>query len=734
MINSFSGNRRSRRHNSRANAPALIESLESRALLAGPQIVAPVGTIADSTPVISWEAVDTAVSYDLWVTDVETREVLFNPTGLATTFLLAPEELHLGRNRIWARANFADGSTTGWGAPTDVILQVTPSITGPLNAAQPATPFKINSTSPTITWTSPPGARSFEIFFSDQTTLTSKTFRVANLTPMLDADGNTIPDGNGDVVREEIREFNLPADILMGQYRVFMRTTDDGGRVSAWTSAYDFEVAPAVKLLRPTGLTFQTAPLLEWEAVAGATHYEVWVNLAAAPAEAPSLYPMKYLTTTSFQIPEELADGNYVFSVRAKRLHQVTEIKLTGTPTSGSYQIVLTTFGKDAKTQQTALISYTATAAQIKAAIVALEGFEKADVVAVGATPNLSYLLEIPQIPGQVRVNVVGSISPGTLTHTTKYPAEVVGLWSNNKAFTTAKDLIKDLRPTVTGPAGVAIDDPEVRVVTDVRPTLEWTPIDKAARYDVWVDRTASSNIYLRTTSSTSTYTFESDIQPGNYWIWVRAISVTGEITGWSDPYKFTATGGAPVITAPVDSAVAFPLPTIKWVPVPDAEFYEVQIAWLGVDFEFILTTGITLTEFTPTDPLNTGSYRVWVRAIKADGTALRWSAPVNFSVADADPAPEMPAANTDLALVESVLPDSVLTNARSEASTNSQPRHDDRTAIVGESQLAVKVAEESTLSATPVETTQGPNQEMELIQQLAVFCTSEEWWTANEA
>ena len=53
MTNSFSGNRRNRRHNSQANAPAMIESLETRALLAAPQIVTPTGTIADSTPVIT---------------------------------------------------------------------------------------------------------------------------------------------------------------------------------------------------------------------------------------------------------------------------------------------------------------------------------------------------------------------------------------------------------------------------------------------------------------------------------------------------------------------------------------------------------------------------------------------------------------------------------------------------------------------------------------------------------
>ena len=45
---------------------------------------------------------------------------------------------------------------------------------------------------PTVTWTSPPGARSFEVFLSNQTELTSKFYRVANLTPLLDSSGGPV--------------------------------------------------------------------------------------------------------------------------------------------------------------------------------------------------------------------------------------------------------------------------------------------------------------------------------------------------------------------------------------------------------------------------------------------------------------------------------------------------------------------------------------------------------------
>lgn len=629
---SFTGNRRSRRQNVSQGGPAIVESLESRALLAGPQVLTPTGTITDSTPVISWEAVDGAVSYDLWVSDVEAREVIFREFGLGTTNYTPPTELHLGRNRIWVQANFAGNSTSGWGPLKDVLLQVAPVVTGPTNASQPGTPFKINDTQPTITWTSPPGARSFEIFFSDQTRLISTTYRVGNLTAVQDDDGNPIPDGQGDVVREEVRSFEIPSELLMGQYRVFIRTTDDGGRVSGWSSAFNFEVAPAVTALRPSGPSFQNPALLEWSPVPGATHYEVWVSRVGTVSEQTPIYNPQFLTTTNYQIPRALAVGNYVFFVRAKLL----------------------------KSGQT----------------------------------------------------------------------DVVGIWSTRKEFGTIQN------PVITGPVGFSTDNPEVRIVTDARPILEWTAIDKAARYEIWVDRTASNSTYLLATSSVNSYRFESDIQSGNYWVWVRALSTTGVATGWSEPYKFTATGGAPVITSPSNNSNSDPLPTITWLGVAEADHYEIHIAWVDVDFDFIQVTGIASTEFTPLEPLDSGTYRVWVRAIKADGTVLGWSEPVSFIVADSGQAPEIGRDSSELTTLTSLLSGVAATDhTQSDTSrVESLLRADE---AIRDEQSAEKFSRQTpTLFPTSTPPAENPSwpaaAEARLIENLAQACATQEWWSAT--
>lgn len=100
----------------------------------------------------------------------------------------------------------------------------------------------------------------------------------------------------------------------MGNYRVFMRSFDDGGRISAWSAAFNFEVAPPVILTRPKGVTFDNPPLLEWELVPGATDYDV--TLAKASSPSTYVFNLQKHIGTSYQVPKALESGDYVFMVR----------------------------------------------------------------------------------------------------------------------------------------------------------------------------------------------------------------------------------------------------------------------------------------------------------------------------------------------------------------------------------------------------------------------------------
>ena len=615
------GNQRSRRSKSNLQAPAVVESLEVRSLMT---VLSPTGTVHDATPTITWEAVDSAVSYDLWVSDREQVAVQFIKTGITTTNFTPTTELNLGKTRAWVRPNFAGGVTGDWSSPTDFIIQVKPTVTGPVNSQLSGTPHKLDETQPTITWNSPNGAAYFEIFLSDQTDLTSQVFSVANRTPVLDDDGFAVLDENNEIVREEKRSFELPDDLQMGSYRVFMRSRDDGGRWSDWSAPLNFEVAPRVIITRPTGPSFQNPPLLEWQAIADATSYDVFVAKASTPGTA--LYNLKGRTGTSYQIPKPLADGEYVFWVRAHR-------KVTGRP-------------------------------------------------------------------------------------------DVVGIWSAPKTFSTIQS------PVITGPAGITGIVAGQRLVTDTRPTIEWTAIDKAARYDVWVHRANTNPTYLVTTAAANSYLFDQDIKQGNYTVWIRAISTTGKMTDWSSPYSFTATGGVPVITSPAAGDNVIPIPDITWTPVVGAKSYSIQIAWLGVDFTYIQTVGITLPTFAPTDPLPTGSYRVWVQAVNEDGTTLPWSAPVDFSVALNEnelPSGEIPE------LLAVLLPTTGDAQQDVVAESQAQARFD---AANHDSAPDIDAVPVESVAMLPVETLSLPSEPFieEILEQLAGETGAAEWWMLRDA
>lgn len=822
MFESFSGNRRSRRHNLPTPAPAVVESLETRSLLsASPTVTVPdavspgpgqIGVLTDSTPRIVWSAVSGATSYDVWINDVESRERIELASALPPQILeFTPDEpLNLGVNRIWVRANFANNPPGPWSAPVDVLLQSKPVITGPVNALVPATPRKLDGNTFPITWTSDPGARSFEVFLSNQTTQTSTTLRVANRIPLLDARGNAIPDGAGGVLRQEVRELylngavslppqvpkaitaatndssimltvpghglktgeqvrvtgaegntaangtwlvtvtgpdtiqlvgvagsgaytgggsliqltQLQSQLPIGQYRVFIRSTDDAnpGRLSAWSDAWDFEVAPAVKILRPSGPTFDTPITLQWEPVPAATHYELLVKPKGA-SDDQAIVNVKYLRDTSWQLPTsqlstitfngsptsgtfrlsfripgetvrtlttsslpwnatasqirsavaalgfqnttvrtttlganpvhelklsnvaapitvipvaDLSPGSISvtsrqippdyseleFRVRARRLTQVTEVATSGKPDSGTFTLTLVTPGTKGTTQTTSAIPYASTAAVVQAEIRKLAGFETAEVAARTVEGNTTWSLVLPQFLGSVAVTAESQVAPGSVAVTkSRTSPEVVGLWSATSSFTT------NVTPVVN-----AIPGPQV--YTAMKPTLTWSSIDRAARYDIWVERNAQSSVYLKTTASGNSFTFDSDVPAGNYWFWVRAVSVNGVLGPWSAPYQFSTTGGAPLITAPLNnSSTANPLPKIQWKGVAEAATYEIQIAWVNNQFDYLRASGLKTLEFTPDSPLNAGTYRVWLRGIKADGTVLAWSAPVTFNV-----------------------------------------------------------------------------------------------------
>ncbi|MEY3459293.1 MAG: hypothetical protein RL215_2450, partial [Planctomycetota bacterium] len=501
------GNRRQRRHNSPVPAPAMMEALESRVLLASTPVVtvpdAVVGSsrlleTSDSTPKITFTAVDGATGYEIWVSDIEARErILLDASIPATASEYTPTtEFQLGVNRIWMRALRGADPPGPYSTPVDVLLKTVPTITGPV-ASVAGLPRKVDGNTFPITWNDAKGARTYEILLSNQTALTSTVYRVQNRVPVLDALGRAIPDGRGGVLLQETRQFytsgavtlppqvpraitgasntsdieitlsnhglktgeqvritgvegntaangtflvtvtsphtlllkgvsgtgnwtgggtlapmtQLRSDLAMGQYRLFMRSTDDAnpGRISEWTPGYDFEVAPSVQLLRPEGPTFETPITVEWQPVPDATHYELIVKNRGVP-DSQAIVNIPYLKQTSWQLPTS----------------QVSTIAFTGSPTSGSFRLSFRIPGEKPRTDTTALIPFNASAADIRAAVARL-GFQNVTVRTVTSGANPVHELQLGRIAAPIGVSAVSVVSPGSINVTTQQVATDYG-------------------------------------------------------------------------------------------------------------------------------------------------------------------------------------------------------------------------------------------------------------------------------------------------------------------
>lgn len=659
-----------RRWNS-TGTPAEIETFESRLLLTTvPNILTPTGTVTDATPEFTWEAVDNAESYDLWVTSLVSYETLFVATDIPDTrYTPAEGSLGLGKIRVWARANLAGGGTSAWSPSQDAVIQSAPTITGPVGTGSTNL---ISDTSPEITWNSATLADRYQIWVTDLTkqaaaqeaagdnpvdvSLHSTVYTVLNQEPVLDADGNQLTDSAGNPLFQEVRSFVLPTDpnpnatertdleLPLSRYRIWMRSQDDVGTFSAWSTGFTFDIGPTPENLGPTAPTFQESPRLLFDAVDGATHYEVYV----AKDGTPGAFFRRTVAATS--------------------------------TISESVRIVQSVAGPPIVENSNAITEPHETARLDE------DGLEVPFII-----PDGSY---------SFWVRAISNPDAGPL---------VRGVWSGPAKFETlAPPTINDLT-TVGG------------VVTAGKPTIEWSVIDGASRYEVQINKFNSRPPFLSTMVSDTKYTFQETIPRGEYTVWVRPISERGEFGPWSAAKQFTATGGRPVVNVPNAGDTQL-FPSFEWSAVTDDTVtgYEVFVSHVGVDFTFINVT-VTETSYAGVNPLDDGNYRVWIRAVFADGTFGQWSDPVDFigGVAGNDNLPAEP--ETLTASVEVRVLPTLTTNppevVETAQITREQPPVDEEEVVVDD-ESAVRL---------PME-----NIPESLISELAQNCADAEWWDAG--
>ena len=178
-----------------------------------PNNVSVTSTAFNGTPVLGWSAVPGATQYEVWVDNqtTNTSRAVHNTSVTATS--LALSGLTAGSYRAWVRARDAQGGSYAWTSTFPFEVQRAAGVLTPIGTA--------NSSAPLISWTAVSGAARYELWVSNLDTLE----RVIHFTDITST------------------RFQPTANLIPGQYRVWVRAIDGNGVSAAWSTPANFTVA-----------------------------------------------------------------------------------------------------------------------------------------------------------------------------------------------------------------------------------------------------------------------------------------------------------------------------------------------------------------------------------------------------------------------------------------------------------------------------------------------------------
>lgn len=250
-----------------------------------PVLTGPPAINTTPRPTVTWDAVDGAVSYDVWIKNLSTDQNPYLRTTVATNSFTPVSDLHLARYRVWVDAIFADNSHSGWSTQRTFEVRTQVPINSPTGS--------VNTAMPVIDWDPVLGAFRYDVWINNVTT------------------------GEGQVVRNEFvmtDEYQIPAPLPLGTYLAWVRGVNSVDFPGTWSPAARFTIATTPTLLTPLTPTFDTTPTFTWTAVPSADLYDLWVrNVTTGQDQVirqPALTELTYTPTTP------LPEGSYLWWVR----------------------------------------------------------------------------------------------------------------------------------------------------------------------------------------------------------------------------------------------------------------------------------------------------------------------------------------------------------------------------------------------------------------------------------
>ena len=520
------------------------------------------------TPTLSWSASSGATSYDVYFGTSMSPSLATN----TTTTSYSPATLSAATQYYWrvVAKNSSGSSGSGtWSFTTLTPVPSAPVLVSPPNGAtgQP--------TSTTVSWNASTGATSYDVYFG-----------TASGPPLATNTAQT---------------FYSPGTLTAGTtyyWRVVAKNVGGSNGSAIWSFTTQTVGPPGPVLVSPPdGATGVTAtPTLIWNALSGATSYDVYFGISCANSLVTN-------TTSTSYSPGTIAGGMYCWRVDARTSAGIASSATWGftavspgppapvlvSPPYGVMGPVTLSLVWDAASGATSYDVYLGTALSAP-----LVGNTTATTYTPGSplSPTSSYYWRV------VAKNASGANSSG------------FSWFSTNVAPPTV--------PVLNAPANGATAVAET-------PTLIWVGQSAASSYDVYLGTSASPP--LAATTYMPNYS-PSKLAGDSLYYWrVVARDAGGSTT--SATWSFTTQvdlPSVPVLIAPTDRATGVSLtPVLSWNASSGATSYDVYFGTAASQSRVTTTSGTTYSSGT----LNPGTVYYWqVVAKNAAGSSpsVTWS------------------------------------------------------------------------------------------------------------
>ncbi|MCA9033914.1 MAG: hypothetical protein KDA91_02230 [Planctomycetaceae bacterium] len=536
------------------------------------------------TPTIFWDALPGAVRYDIWVDNTTTGSTqVIRETNVTGTSFTPTSALSIGNHRIWVRGIAADGYPGRWSSAVDTYVgtQLTAPEAHTLNPR------------PTFTWTSVPGATSFQLWVQ------------AGRTVALNVSGLTQT------------SFTPTQDLPKGDYTWWVRPFLANGKATPWSQSRNVGIVDRPLIFSPHALTLDSTPTFTWSALE-TPKYELWVNRIGGPQR---VIHQTSLTTNSFTPGIPLTNGNYRAWVRT--------IASDGTPGIWSKPLDFQMdFRQGPVVVGPAGIVTDPTPEFAWRAIDHVNYYDLWVNNLSTGTQQIIRVKDIPHVTGESEISYQSRVNlfPGQYRWWVRARSEdgSFSAWSAPTDFSVPV-------PVVSGPAGT---------ITDAFPVFQWDGADQFATYELWVNNISSGTSRILNVTGISGRSYQSalPLEVGSFRFWVRGFDAAGNSSQWSSPGTFTndfADSSAPALLTPAGNSSSAS-PTFTWTAVSDSIRYELLVKLLNSSDQptVIHFDKGRSTSFTDATALAANqSYRWWIRSIGPNNVPGAWSQPMNFRI-----------------------------------------------------------------------------------------------------